>query len=57
MSNSPMQSSNMTSEEVYDTQSISTQTLPDSLFRYQYYSERRHENNEIYQKIIQRKIR
>jgi len=45
MSNSPMQSSNMTSEDVYDTQSISTQTLPDTIFHYQYYSERRHENN------------
>jgi regulator-associated protein of mTOR len=46
MSNSPMQSSNMTSEDVYDTQSISeTQTLPETLFHYQYYSERRHENN------------
>lgn len=45
MSNSPLQSGNISSSEVYDTQSLSTQTCPDTLFHYQYYNERRHENN------------
>jgi len=45
MSNSPMQSSNMTSSENVDTQSISSQTIPDTLFHYQYYNEKRHISN------------
>jgi regulator-associated protein of mTOR len=35
----------MNSEDIYDTQSMSTQTLPEAIFHFQFYSERRHENN------------